>query len=159
MEIKQLILWAVIFIVSVIAELATMQLVSVWFAVGALAAFIAAFFLPFWLQVAVFSTVSVLFFIASRPLIKKLMVKTTPTNLDKEIGSRALVIEAIDDKNKTGRIRLNGVDWNAYTIDGSLIEKDEPVIVKQISGTKILVEKCSLLEDSEEQDLWKKYNQ
>ncbi len=159
MEANQLILWAVIFIVSVIAELATMQIVSVWFAVGALAAFIAAFFLPFWLQLTIFAAVSVLCFAASRPLIKKFMVNFIPTNLDKEIGSRALVIEAIDDKNKTGRIRLNGVDWNAYTIDGSIIEKDEPVIVKQISGTKILVEKCSLLEDNDEQDLWKKYNQ
>ena len=159
MEVKQLILWAVIFIVSVIAELATMQLVSVWFAIGAVAAFIASFFLPFGLQLAVFAVVSVICFIASRPLIKKLMVNFTPTNIDKEIGSRALVIEAIDEKNKTGRIRLNGVDWNAYTIDGSLIEKDEPVVVKQISGTKVLVEKYSLLEDSDEQDLWKKYNQ
>ena len=158
METNQLIFWAVVFLIASLAEFATLQLVSVWFAIGAVAAFISAFFLPFGFQLTIFVAVSLLSFIATRPLIKKLMVqKIVPTNIDKEIGCRALVIETIDSRTKTGRIRLNGVDWNAYTSDGSVIEKEEAVLVKQISGTSVLVEKCPLIEDGEK-DLWRKYD-
>ena len=37
-----MIFWAVLFVLLVIAEFASMQLVSIWFAVGALGAFFAA---------------------------------------------------------------------------------------------------------------------
>ena len=40
----ELILWGIVFAVLVIAELSTTQLISIWFAVGALGAFIAAVF-------------------------------------------------------------------------------------------------------------------
>lgn len=158
METNQLIFWAVVFVISAVAEAVTMQLVSIWFAIGAIAAFISAFFLPFGFQLTVFVAVSLLCLIASRPLIKKLMVKTViPTNIDREIGCRAIVIEQIDGRTKNGRVRLNGVDWNAYTEDGSVINKDEPVVVKQITGTSVLVEKCFDPENGEN-ELWSRYS-
>ena len=39
---RYLIFWGVIFVVTLIAEIASMQLISIWFTVGAIGAFIAA---------------------------------------------------------------------------------------------------------------------
>ena len=72
MDAGQLILWAVVFVLTVILELATAQIVSIWFAAGALAAFIASFFLPFEAQLIIFVLVSVLFLVATRPLLNKM---------------------------------------------------------------------------------------
>ena len=155
MEKYHLILWAVIFVLTVIAELSTVQLVSVWFAVGAIAAFIAAFFLPFWCQLVIFVIVSALFLVLTRRFFKKFAGPLIPTNIDKEIGSKATVIEAIDHDNKTGRVRLGDVDWNARSVDGSPAEIGETVVVKDISGTCLIIERYTPTDDSR---ILNKYN-
>ena len=56
-----LLFWGVIFVVMLIAEIASMQLVSIWFAVGAAGAFVAAMMnVSFAAQLAIFVIVSVL---------------------------------------------------------------------------------------------------
>lgn len=157
---KEQLIWIVVFVIAVIFELVTMQIVSVWFAVAAIAALIASFFLPFGFQLGIFVVLSVLLFIASRPLVKKLSHPAIPTNLDREIGNKALVIEDINLKENTGRVRLNGVDWKAYSFDGSVIKSGEPVTVREISGAHLIIERCALLDDpdNENSDIWRKYN-
>ena len=57
------------------------------------------------------------------------------------------------------RVKLNGVDWNARTTDGSSVKTGESVIVREITGTTLVVEKIAMLEDSDaEPDIWSKYN-
>ena len=159
MDAGQLILWAVVFVLTVILELATAQIVSIWFAAGALAAFIASFFLPFEAQLIIFVLVSVSFLVATRPLLNKMKKSVIITDIKNEIGSQALVIEDISEKNKTGRARLNGVDWNARTIDGSCVNAGEPVIVRDITGTTLIIEKVAVFDDPDaEMDIWSKYN-
>ena len=94
----EMILWGVIFVLAVIAECASLQLVSIWFAFGAAAAFTAAFFkIGFVGQFGIFVAVSGVLLIASRPLLKKLKVKRTPAmNSDREIGDTAVVIEEVN---------------------------------------------------------------
>ena len=65
------VIWIIICIVMVIAEIATLQLVSIWFAGGALLAFIASFFLPFEWQFGIFAVYSLALLICTMPLIKK----------------------------------------------------------------------------------------
>ncbi|HQH63959.1 MAG TPA: NfeD family protein, partial [Clostridiales bacterium] len=65
--------WIALFVVLVIIEAATVQLVTIWFAAGALAAFIAALLdVQFWLQLLIFVAVSVLALALTRPLVKKM---------------------------------------------------------------------------------------
>lgn len=100
-----LIVWGVVFAVMVIAELASMQLVSIWFAAGALASFIIALCgFGMGLQMFVFVVVSIVLLTVTRPLLKKFTVpKIQPTNVELDIGKTAVVIEEINNKVDSGR--------------------------------------------------------
>lgn len=136
-----MIFWGVVFILAVLAEFATMQLVSIWFAVGALAAAIGAFFgLGFTAQFAIFVLGSFLLLLLTRPLLRGLKVKNVAVmNAERDIGSAAVVIEEINPALGTGRARINGVDWTAVSELGDVIPKDTIVIVSQIDGAKLVV--------------------
>ena len=136
---KHTIIWAVIFVLAVIIEMASMQLISIWFAFGALIAFLVSFFLPFGYQLAVFVIATGLLLISTRPLLKKLKKPIVPTNHELDVGQTALVFEDINVSENTGRVRLKGVDWNAVSENGELIGKDESVVVRKIQGTKLIV--------------------
>lgn len=136
-----LLFWGIIFIVALIAEIASMQLVSIWFAVGAVGAFGASMLhLPFWAQLAVFVLLSVILLLVTRPLLTKLRVKQQlRSNADLNLGEKAVVIETIDGAHGTGRVRLNGVDWMAVSETGSIIPADTVVTVMRVEGAKLFV--------------------
>lgn len=140
-----MIFWGILFGLLVIAEFASMQLVSIWFAVGALGAFFAAMAgLEFIGQLAIFVLASVLLLAMTRPLLKKLTVKTVvPMNADKEIGASAVIIEEVDAAVGTGRVRLNGVDWMAVSEDGTVLPVNTIVTVQQVQGAKLIVRKAA----------------
>ncbi len=137
---KQMIFWAVVFVVAVLIEFASLQLVSIWFAAGALGAFIASFFQPFGVQLAVFIIITGVSLIATRPLIKKIRRPAVPTNHELDLGQMAVVIEDIVPAAGTGRVRIKGVDWSAVSSDGSTITAGETVTITQISGARVTVE-------------------
>lgn len=140
-----MVFWGVLFVLLVIAELSTMQLVTIWFAIGSLGAFFAAMSkLGFTGQLAIFVLVSVILLAATRPLLKKLMVKNVvPMNADKEIGATAVIIEEVNAAAGTGRVRLNGVDWMAVSQDGSILPENTVVTVQQVQGAKLIVSKVA----------------
>lgn len=135
------ILWIILIVAAVLLEAATLALVSIWFAAGALGAVIAAALgLPLWAQIVVFLVVSFALLAATRPLLKKLMPnKYIPTNGELDIGKKAVVVETVDNSKSAGRVKLEGVDWSAESWDGSVIEKDTVVIVKAKGTTKLSV--------------------
>ncbi len=67
--------------------------------------------------------------------------KGTETNLDLVIGGKALVLEDIRNDYSTGTVKINGIVWTARSADGTNIEKDSFVIIKEIQGNKVFVEK------------------
>lgn len=138
---EYLIVWGAVFAVMVIAELSTMQLVSIWFAAGAAAAFVSALFEQvIWVQLIIFAVVSILLLVFTRPLLKKITVKNNqPTNKDLDIGKTASVIEAIDNDTDKGRVKLNGTYWKAVSNDGSKIPEGTVVTITEIKGTKLFV--------------------
>lgn len=136
-----LIFWGVIFVLTVIAEIMSMQLVSIWFAIGSAGAFCAA--LAEWgftAQLALFVLISVFLLLVTRPLLKKLRVKSVPPlNAEKAIGETAVVIEEIDPALGTGRARQKGVDWMAVSETGAVIPVESIVIVSRVEGAKLIV--------------------
>ncbi len=142
--ITHLIVWGIVFAVMVVAELTSLQLVSIWFAAGAVAAFVTALFdVALWIQLVVFVAFSVLLLVLTRPLLKKFRVdKTQPTNMELDIGKTAVVIDEINNSIDKGRAKLNGVDWKAVSADNSVIPKGTTVRVTEISGSKLIVEPC-----------------
>ena len=136
-------LWAAAVIVFMIIEIATTQLVTLWFALGSLASLIACLMnAPVYMQIIVFVAVSAITLAATRPLVKK-WTKTSfsPTNADRCIGKTALVVEDIDNSAEKGAVKINGSVWSARSADGIKIRKDEQVTIKQIDGVKLIVNK------------------
>ncbi len=136
-----MIIWGIVFAVTVIAEIITLQLVSIWFSAGALAAFTSAALgfepLP---QAIIFTAVSVLLLCVTRPILRKIRVQNVlPTNADAEVGRLAVVTEDIDDARDTGRVKIGGVNWRARTENEHIIAAGTSVRVEKISGTTAYV--------------------
>ena len=138
------VMWLVAMVVLLIIEAAVPGLISIWFALGALAALISALcHAPFWLQIVWFLVVSILSLILTRPLAKKYVNgRVTPTNADMVIGKDAVVSERIDNLHAKGSVLLDGKTWTARMSDETLnAEKGETVRVLRIEGVKLIVKK------------------
>lgn len=133
--------WIVAMVVFVLVEAATVELVSLWFMGGALAAMLGAMFgAGFAVQLALFVAVSGLLLVLLRPILKKkLTPKRTRTNADRLIGREALVTEPIDDLRATGAVRIDGVLWTARSESGASIPENTAVIITRIEGAKLFV--------------------
>ena len=136
------IFWAVAVVAFIILELATVGLASIWFALGALCALIAALLgAPLWLQIVWFVVISVATLLLTRPLAKKYInSRTMATNADRVIGSRAVVKERIDGLAGTGAVLADGKMWSARTVDGSSVDPGTVVTVREIRGVMLIVE-------------------
>ena len=138
--------WLIVMVVLIIAEAATVGLVSIWFAGGALSALIAASLgAKPWLQLVLFLAVSAALLLALRPIARKLgHDKDYATNVYANIGKLAIVVEPIDNLRGTGRVMIGSVDWTARSDDGSVIPKGEKVRVLRVEGVKVCVARESV---------------
>jgi len=134
--------WLILFIVLVVIELITVGLVSVWFAFGAVAAFITSYFTDnMFIQIPVFVVVSIVSLIVTRPLVKKWSSKNIiQTNVNKLIGETAIVLEDLS-KTNIGKVKVNGQIWSAINSEKGKIKKEEEVEVLSIEGVKLIVQR------------------
>ena len=138
----QTIFWLVAMVILLVIEAVVPGLISIWFALGALAALISALFhAPIWLQLVWFVLVSVLTLVLTRPLVKKYVnSRTTPTNADMGIGKDAVVTERIDNLHAKGAVLLDGKTWTARMAgENEIAEVGETVRVLRIEGVKLIV--------------------
>ncbi|MCI5774232.1 MAG: NfeD family protein [Erysipelotrichaceae bacterium] len=136
-------LWIIIFIISLIVEFLTaVQLVSFWFAIGAIAALIAnQLNASFFIQLTIFSIVSILCILMVRPLASNyLRGNIISTNADRAIGQHAALLKEIT-SDSWGEMKVNNVLWHCTSIDGKPIAKGAMVKVKAIEGAKLIVER------------------
>ena len=135
------IVWLVLTVVFLIAEAATVTVISLWFAAGSLAAMAAALLgAGIWLQAGVFLAVSAIALTALRPLVRKYLTpRLTATNVDSVIGSVGIVTAAIDNIAYTGQVKLNGMEWTARSTSGAPIAAGTRIRVDRIEGVKVFV--------------------
>ena len=134
--------WIVMMVLFVIIEGAcAIHLVSIWFAVGSLAAMIASLNgVVWWMQIIIFLLVSGALLALLWPLVKKfLRPNLKKTNLDSVIGSVGLVTATIDNLSATGQVKLGGMEWTARSTTGKIIDPHTEVKVDRIEGVKVFV--------------------
>ena len=86
-------IWLAIFVITIIVEAATQDLVSIWFSLGSLVALAISGFSAWWVEVIVFLVVSVIALILTRPIMKRLMQRNErKTNTDDFIGKKLKAI-------------------------------------------------------------------
>ena len=136
------IVWLVLMVLLFIIEAATAGLTVIWFALGALAALIAALFgAQIWLQVLWFLVVSIATLWFTRPLaLKYLNGRSVATNADRVVGMEGVVCEDIDNLAGTGAVKLDGKEWTARSGSGANIAKGAVVRVERIEGVKLIVD-------------------
>ena len=111
--------WLIGFVFLVIIEAATMALTTIWFAGGALAAFLLSLFhVSLEMQLLGFVIVSFVLLIFTRPFaLKCLSGRVTRTNADSLIGSEVRVTEEINNQKGTGIVLAGGQEWTARSQD------------------------------------------
>ena len=138
--------WLITMILFIGFELATMGLTTMWFALGALAALaVAAVGGAVWLQVIVFFVVSLLALFGFRNLAKDHFNRNrVKTNADSLIGRKGIVTEEVSNIYATGQVTVAGQEWTARSVDdGVTLEKGEMVVIRSISGVKLMVERIA----------------
>lgn len=138
------VIWLAIAAVMIIVEIATLGLTSIWFAGGALVSAVVACFNDNWLiQLIVFAIVSLVLLLFTKPIAqKRLMKEPEKTNVEGLIGENAYVTEEINNIKSKGTVKLKGLEWSARSENDEIIEADTEVVVKAISGVKLIVGKA-----------------
>lgn len=134
--------WLIAFVVLLGVEAGTMALTTIWFAGGALVAFILALFgVNMQIQLVAFVIVSFLLLFFTRPFaLKYVNHNTVKTNSESLIGKRAKVTTEVNNEEGTGAAVLNGQEWTARAFDDSLVyPAGTTVEVKEIRGVKLIV--------------------
>ena len=134
-----IVLWIILLIIFVIIEALTVGLVTIFMAGGSLVAMLLSYLgCSDTIQWIGFGITSLLLILFVRPIATKYMAKQK-TNIDALIDTQCIVIEDIDNLNASGKVKLNGIEWSAKSLDGRNIEKGKVVIVKKIEGVKVIV--------------------
>lgn len=151
-EIPTPLVWLIIAVILGVIEAVTVSLVSVWFAIGALAAIIPAYFgVPLWGQVLVFLAVSAISFAFTKRFFKDIVkVKKQPTNSDSLIGTEGIVTAEINNLEGNGKVYISGLTWSARSENGETIPEGAVVTAKKIEGVTLIVEIKELAKAGEE---------
>lgn len=134
--------WLIAFVVLLGIEAMTMALTTIWFAGGALVAFVLALFgINIQVQLAVFVVVSFVLLFFTRPFALKYVNRNTvKTNMDSLIGKSARVTATINNTEGKGAAVLNGQEWTARALeDDRIYPVGTMVEVKEIRGVKLIV--------------------
>ena len=136
------IIWLVVLAILLVIEFLTLGLTTVWFAGGALIAFLVSLAGgPLWLQLLLFIAVSVVLLLFTRPLAMKYLNKDVQkTNVDSIPGQKGIVTDTIDNLKAEGQVTIQGMEWTARAKNGNTIEKGKVVRVTAVEGVKLIVE-------------------
>lgn len=143
MEQYMWIVWLAIFVVAIIIEATTTELVSIFFCFGSIVALIISFIpgASWWVQLIVFIVVSGASLLGLRPLVHKYFNKEKRnTNVDELIGKKITILDL--NKDNLYEAKVNGLVWRVTTVDEEeqLKENDKAEVVA-ISGNKLVVRK------------------
>ena len=133
--------WFALLLLFIFVEAATVNMVSTWFAVGALGALIVELTgAPIGFQVAVFIVISGVTLALLRPIAKKHFTpRITKTNVDALVGKTCLCVADIDNLTAAGQVKIGDVEWSARSTTGESIPAGTQVKIDRVEGVKVYV--------------------
>lgn len=132
--------WGLAFLVFIVIELATVNLVTIWFAVGSLITLFVSLYVDSEItQIIIFIIASLVSLVVTKPIASKLKIRNIePTNSDRYVGKSGEVTKKITPIEK-GEVKVLGTIWTA--VSDETLEVGEEIKVKKIDGVKLIVEK------------------
>ncbi|HHX78127.1 MAG TPA: NfeD family protein [Acholeplasmataceae bacterium] len=134
--------WVALLIITVIIELDTANLTTIWFSLAAIVALVlAALDINYWIQILVFVVVGLILVYITRPLIKRTAGKEiVRTNADRVIG-KVGIVTAVITPNEIGEVKVINEMWRAFNKEGLEFAIGEKVSIDGIEGIKLIVSK------------------
>ncbi len=148
MEQSAWILWILLGVIFIIAEIFTLGFVLFWFGIGALAAAFAGFLgFGMFVQFVVFAVVSTVLTVMSRKILAKSFSQTDEnaykTGIDSLPGQIGTVTSASRGALQEGAVKVYGSIWTAFPIDGETnLNEGEKVEVVSVKGSSIYVRRA-----------------
>lgn len=137
--------WVIIALVFVIVEMFTTGFAVMCISFGCLFGALASVLdWEFKWQLLAFAVGTALAFLTVRPLVYKFFYKKgqeVKTNVDALVGRMAIVTERIEGQLHPGRVKLDGDDWKAVSLDKEPIEVGEAVEITAINSVIVTVKK------------------
>ena len=137
--------WVIIALIFVVVEMFTTGFAVMCISFGCLFGAVAsALEWAIEWQLLAFAVGTALAFITVRPLVYKFFYKKSPevkTNVDALVGRRAIVTERIEGELHPGRVKIDGDDWKAITLDDVVVEVGEAVEITAINSIIVTVKK------------------
>jgi membrane protein implicated in regulation of membrane protease activity len=141
------ILWTVLGVILIIAEVFTPGFVLLWFGIGALAAAFASLvgFSSLTLQFLIFAIVSVALTAASRTIFVNYFSREKAgndlkTGVDALPGKIGTVVSSSKGALHEGAVKVYGSTWTAYPAEGEEpLEAGDRVTVERVQGASIYV--------------------
>lgn len=154
MEAYLWIIWVVLGVVLMVAEIFTPGFVLLWFGVGAMAAALASlagFGYP--LQFLIFFVISMALTVASRTIFTKYFVRKEleggfKTGVDALPGKVGTVVTSSRGALNEGAVKVFGSTWTAYPAEGEeALEAGDRVMVDSVRGASIYVRRVGAVPD------------
>lgn len=138
-------IWLAVFVIALIVEATTQELVSVWFSLGAIICIILSVIdgFAYYYEIIIFAVVSFALLFFTRPIVKKLLKnQERTTNVDDFIGRECIALEPIT-KFAYGSIRINDVIYTAVLPENEeeSIAIGDKVKIITVRGNKVVVRK------------------
>ena len=138
--------WLIVALVFFILEIFTTGIAVICFSFGAVGSCIAALCgANLTWRVIVFAIVTLVSFIFIRPMLIKLFYKKgkneVKTNMEALIGRKGIVSEAIDPVTGSGRVKVDGDDWKAVSVNDQPIELGARVEILKLDSVIVTVKK------------------
>lgn len=135
-------IWLSIMVVTVVLEIITTDLISIWFTFGAIIPLLLSAFdavNPIW-QTVIFVIISAILIATLRKTTLKLFFKNsnTKTNVNSLIGQKHRLIESTD-FDTMGKIQIKDIEWRVVGENQETIEKGQIVEIVKIEGNKLIV--------------------
>ena len=143
------ILWLVLGIGLIVAEIFTLGFVLLWFGIGAItAALVGILGGGFFLQFLVFAVVSISLTAMSRTIFSKYFShddkEAMKSGVDSLPGKIGTVATASKGALNEGAVKVFGSTWTAYPVDGeSALVEGEKVEVVEVKGSSIYVRRVT----------------
>ena len=138
--------WLAIIAISLIIEIITLDLVSIWFSFGALIPFILSAIgnIRIEIQISIFVVVTALLIIFIRKYAQRLLFKNmnTKTNINALEGKKCRLLEDTDFEHN-GSVKVNDVVWTAVSKDGHFIKAGSMVEIISVDGNKLIIQEVN----------------
>ena len=128
-----IVFWAVLVVFTIIIEVRTYNLTTIWFSISAFVSLILAIFgVHIIIQGVVFVVLSILLLLLTKPFVRKYMKeKDNRTNVDRLIGMVGVVTLEVAPE-QYGEIIVAGAHWRAVNYDGLVFSVGEKVMIDKI---------------------------